>query len=98
MLTPVIILNSSPVTWATDPLPAEAKLTLPCSPTSKDSKGFGRSMPGREPTPSKRAKVEVLPPGNDALKAKLAGVPGRLENFLKGRRDKLATRCVQCQS
>src|SRR6516164_4378749 len=28
-LTPVIILNSSPVTWATEPLPAEAKLIWP---------------------------------------------------------------------
>jgi hypothetical protein len=35
MLTPVIILNSSPATWATDPLPAEAKLTLPGLARSK---------------------------------------------------------------
>ena len=29
MLTPVIILNSSPATWAAVPLPADAMLILP---------------------------------------------------------------------
>jgi len=29
MLTPVIILNSSPHSWIVDPMPGDAKLTLP---------------------------------------------------------------------
>ena len=40
MLTPVIILNSSPAAWGPEPTPADAMLILPEVPSSSDIKAL----------------------------------------------------------
>ena len=62
MLTPAIILNSSPATWNEVPLPAEAMLILPGVLPSSDIKALHSHTPVKATTDGKEQLATVAHP------------------------------------